>query len=267
VVAVTLAAQSSGVKIVVISGEDGVNIIGKGTAVAPVVEVRDRNDLPVAGASVVFLIGGGGARFANNATSVTVATDAGGRATATGMKAIGKGVVRVQVQATYQGETATATVTQTNFAGVAEAAQAGKSVTNPQGSANGASQGAAQGSHHIGLITAGAGAAVGGIVARNALSGQGSNCEREALLVGDAFDAFATSAQEYGACVSRGLAAACTPLKNASVATGQRFVDANGAYCACTGSTARLTTTDLDVYTQNLLAGHAELAAFNCGGN
>ena len=36
-----------GLKIVVISGEDAVNIIQQKTAVAPVVEVRDRNDLPV----------------------------------------------------------------------------------------------------------------------------------------------------------------------------------------------------------------------------
>ncbi len=41
-----------------IEGEEGVNIIQQKSAVQPVVEVRDQNDLPVAGASVVFLIGG-----------------------------------------------------------------------------------------------------------------------------------------------------------------------------------------------------------------
>ena len=46
---------AGGLKIVVIDGEDGVNIVRKGTAVAPVVEVRDRNNLPVAGALVTFL--------------------------------------------------------------------------------------------------------------------------------------------------------------------------------------------------------------------
>ena len=38
---------ASGLKIVVLAGEDAVNVIQKKTAVAPVVEVRDRNDLGV----------------------------------------------------------------------------------------------------------------------------------------------------------------------------------------------------------------------------
>ena len=57
-------AQGAGLKIVVIAGEDAVNIIQQRTAVAPIVEVRDRNDLPVAGVAVVFAIRGGGASFA-----------------------------------------------------------------------------------------------------------------------------------------------------------------------------------------------------------
>ena len=52
-------AQPGGLRIVVIEGEDAVNIIQQKTAVRPIVEVRDRNDLPVAGASVLFTIGGG----------------------------------------------------------------------------------------------------------------------------------------------------------------------------------------------------------------
>ena len=35
------------------------------TAVAPVVEMRDRNNLPVAGATVTFTIGGNAASFAS----------------------------------------------------------------------------------------------------------------------------------------------------------------------------------------------------------
>src|SRR4029079_3776359 len=151
------SGQSSALRIVVIGGEDGVNIVGKGTAVAPVVEVRDRNDLPLSGASVLFLLGGNNAKFAGNAARLAVTTDQSGRATATGLQAIGKGAVRIEIQASYQGQTATATVTQPNSAKVAEAAQAGKSVTT-QTSSNSASQGgsqaAAQGSHHIGFIDA-----------------------------------------------------------------------------------------------------------------
>src|SRR5262245_51732369 len=51
-------------KIVVIKGEDAVNIIQQKTAVAPIVEVRDKNDLPVGGASVTFAVSGSGATFA-----------------------------------------------------------------------------------------------------------------------------------------------------------------------------------------------------------
>jgi len=77
---------AGGLKIVVIDGEDGVNIVRKGTAVAPVVEVRDRNNLPVAGALVTFLIPGGSkaATFANNARQIAVTTDSAGRACCAG---------------------------------------------------------------------------------------------------------------------------------------------------------------------------------------
>ena len=54
------AEQASSLKIVVLEGEGAVNIIQQKTAVRPLVEVRDRNNLPVAGASVTFTIGGGG---------------------------------------------------------------------------------------------------------------------------------------------------------------------------------------------------------------
>ena len=40
------AAKPNALKIVVIQGEDAVNIIQQKTAVAPIVEVRDENDLP-----------------------------------------------------------------------------------------------------------------------------------------------------------------------------------------------------------------------------
>ena len=56
-----------GLRIVVLEGEDSVNIIAQGTAVPTLVEVRDRNDVPVAGASVVFLLQGGGTTATLNA--------------------------------------------------------------------------------------------------------------------------------------------------------------------------------------------------------
>ena len=54
------AQQAPSLRIVVLEGEGAVNIIQQKTAVRPLVEVRDRNNLPVAGATVTFTIGGGG---------------------------------------------------------------------------------------------------------------------------------------------------------------------------------------------------------------
>ena len=59
--------SASDLRIVVVKGEDAVNIIQQKTAVAPLVEIRDRNNLPVAGATVTFTIGGNSAAFAGGA--------------------------------------------------------------------------------------------------------------------------------------------------------------------------------------------------------
>src|SRR4029453_3036600 len=83
-------AKPAGLRIVVVAGEDAVNIIQQKTAVAPIVEVRDRNDQPVAGALVRFAIQGGRASF-RGARPLTATTDALGRATATGLTPTGTG--------------------------------------------------------------------------------------------------------------------------------------------------------------------------------
>src|SRR5688500_11153367 len=87
---VALDAQAPALRIVVLEGEGGVNIIQQNTAVRPLVEVRDRNNLPVAGATVTFSIGGGGsgAAFAGGAQTLTVTTNAAGQAAASGLNAI-----------------------------------------------------------------------------------------------------------------------------------------------------------------------------------
>ena len=71
------SAPASGLKIVVVEGEDAVNIIQQRTAVAPVIEVRDRNNQPVAGAVVRFAIQGGRASF-NGARTLSVTTNLAG---------------------------------------------------------------------------------------------------------------------------------------------------------------------------------------------
>jgi len=145
---------AAALKIVVIEGEDSVNLIDKKTAVKPTVEVRDKNDLPVAGASVRFAINGSSAAFQGGSRSVTVTTDSLGRATVNSITPTSKGAVQIQVQASYQGQNATATISQTNFANAADAAQAGK-VPSQASSGGGSSAG--------GSAAAGGGAAAGGL--------------------------------------------------------------------------------------------------------
>lgn len=173
------APAPSALRIVVLEGEDAVNIVQQKTAVRPLVEVRDRNNLPVAGATVTFTIGGGqSAAFAGGVQTLTVTTNAAGQAAASGLNALSSGAFQIQVQAVYQGQIATAAISQTNFATAAAAAQAGSAASGASGtggSASGATGGAAGGGGGISGTTIGiAGAAIaGGAVAATQLAGGG----------------------------------------------------------------------------------------------
>jgi PKD repeat protein len=119
-------AAQKGLKIVVLEGEGAVNIIQQRTAVAPVVEVRDDNDLPVAGVLLRFRAIGKSAVFPGGQSELTLTTNAAGRATATGLQPVQSGAYQIQVTAEYQGQTVTSTITQNNFATVADAKNAGR---------------------------------------------------------------------------------------------------------------------------------------------
>ena len=69
------ASQGPGLRIVVLEGADRINMVGQGTPVPTMVEVRDHNDLPVAGASVVFALDSGGATASLNAGLTRVCAD------------------------------------------------------------------------------------------------------------------------------------------------------------------------------------------------
>jgi hypothetical protein len=141
-------------KIVVVKGEDAVNIIQQKTAVAPVVEVRDKNNLPVPGATVTFALSGQGGAFAGGAQSLTVVTNAAGQATAAGFTPTAAGAVNISATATFQGQTAIATIAQTNVMTAAEAASTA-GAAGSGGGATGGGGGAAGGG-------AGGGAGAGG---------------------------------------------------------------------------------------------------------
>ena len=172
------AWQGSDLRIVVLEGEDSVNIIGQGTAVPTVVELRDRNDLPVSGASVLFLLGEGGAATLNAGLSqVAVTTNALGQAAVT-VNPLASGAVQLQVSAAFQGQTATAAIVQTNVAtaaatggaagGAAGTAGAGGGTGGGAGGATGAAAGGGAGGGLgtggvVGIVAGSVGAAAAGV--------------------------------------------------------------------------------------------------------
>jgi len=164
-------------KIVVLAGEDGVNIVKKKTAVKPVVEVRDKNNQPVAGLSVTFLAPETGPHvvFAHSSSTFTTVTDASGRATVHIMKPVGQGAFKIGVRASLQGHVATATIAQTNYltVGAATAAGAGGAAGAGAAAGTGAATAAGISGTMIGVI-AGAVAAGAAVAVVAAKSGGGS---------------------------------------------------------------------------------------------
>ena len=158
------APRTAALKIVVLEGEGAVNIIQQKTAVAPIVEVRDRNDQPVSGAVVKFAIQKGRASF-DGARTLTVTTNAAGRATATGLNPTGSGALRIAASAVFQGQTAATAIAQTTVMTAAEAS----SIASVTGVASG---GGGWSATTIGVV--GAAAAGGTAIAVKAAKGGGS---------------------------------------------------------------------------------------------
>jgi hypothetical protein len=114
--------------LVIVEGEGAINNIRQRTAREPIVQVEDENHKPVAGAAVVFLLPehGAGGTFADGSHSLTVTTNAQGRAGARGLHLNNvQGQFQIQVTATFNGLTATATITQSIAVGAAAGAAGG----------------------------------------------------------------------------------------------------------------------------------------------
>ncbi len=116
--------------ITVLQGEDGVNILKTKMAVQPVVEVRDKNNLPVAGVAVVFTAPASGPRvaFAHGSDTFMTTTDANGRAVVSSSKPVGRGSFKIRVQADLHGQVVTTSIAQTNYVTAAAAGVAGAGV-------------------------------------------------------------------------------------------------------------------------------------------
>lgn len=124
------SAGRPAIHILVIEGEGAINNMKQRTAREPIVEVRDENDKPIAGAVVVFTLPsvGPSGTFANGASVLSVTTDNAGRAVAAGLRPNGiEGPVQIKVNATHLGQTTSTTINTTNAMGAAAAAGAGGS--------------------------------------------------------------------------------------------------------------------------------------------
>jgi len=103
--------------IVIVEGEGAINNVRQRTARESIVQVEDENHSPIAGAAVLFMLpdSGPSGTFANGTRTLQVMTDSQGRAAAKGLRVNNvQGKFQMQVQATYEGVTATTTITQVN---------------------------------------------------------------------------------------------------------------------------------------------------------
>lgn len=115
----------------VVEGQNAINNISRNTAFEPVVEVRDASGKPVPGVSVSFILPsiGPGALFPDGSRTLMVQTDAAGRAAGRGLRPNNQvGQFEIRVVVASAGESATATITQTNAAPVVASPRSGKKI-------------------------------------------------------------------------------------------------------------------------------------------
>ena len=116
-VAATEPGQPRSLLITIVEGEGALNDIRTRTAREPIVQVDDENHRPVAGALVLFSLDQTGSPYANfgGASSLSVNTDAAGRAVAKGFQITqSKGRYKINVHATYGELVADVVINETN---------------------------------------------------------------------------------------------------------------------------------------------------------
>ena len=108
-------------RVVIVEGEGAINNIKGRVNREPIVQVEDENRKPIAGAAVVFALPnqGPGGVFANGTRTLTVTTNAEGRAVAAGIRRNDlNGQMQIRVTASFGGQVASAVITQNNMAAV-----------------------------------------------------------------------------------------------------------------------------------------------------
>jgi hypothetical protein len=103
--------------IIVVEGEGYVNDIQRGLGRAPVIEVRDENDKPVAGARLTFSLPerGPGGSFFGSGLNLNILTNEQGRATAAGFRPNStEGRFQIRVSAVQGDRSGTVSINQSN---------------------------------------------------------------------------------------------------------------------------------------------------------
>ncbi|MDZ7637512.1 MAG: hypothetical protein U5J83_04585 [Bryobacterales bacterium] len=150
-------AAPAALRVEIVEGDGAVNNVRQRTAREPIVRVVDRNDRPVAGAAVMFLLpqSGAGGAFSGGAKALNVITNQQGLAVARGSQLNSVvGEFQIRVVASHQGQTASAAISQTNSLGAAAGGSAAGA--GAAGAGGGLSTGAI-----IGIVAVAAGVAVG----------------------------------------------------------------------------------------------------------
>lgn len=114
--------------ILIVEGDGAINNIRQRTAREPIIQVTDENRRPVAGAAVLFMLpdSGPGGVFEGGGRTLATKTDSAGQAVAKGIRVNQiQGKFQIQVQASYGGVTANATIAQVNALLTAGAAAGG----------------------------------------------------------------------------------------------------------------------------------------------
>jgi hypothetical protein len=155
-------AVVGGLNLVIVEGDGAVNNLKARTAREAIVQVEDSNHKPVAGALVTFTASGAGPTgvFGNGSRVLTLLTNSKGQAVMQGLKTNHvAGALKINVTASFHGQTATAAITQTNAAAAAGTSAAAGGLLSVKA---------------IAIIAGIGAAAIGGIVAGLAQGGSSS---------------------------------------------------------------------------------------------
>jgi hypothetical protein len=119
-------------RILVLEGDGAINNVRQRTAREPIVRVVDENNRPIASAMVMFILpdSGPGGVFADGSKSLLTYSNKKGEAIAKGLKPNGTaGQFQISVNASYQGITSSALVSQTNTLATAAAVGAAAGIS------------------------------------------------------------------------------------------------------------------------------------------